>query len=85
MYLAFFNMENLPFVRSVPVSALYDSPEVLEALARLGYTAEKQQFAVVSGDSETHAAMVLWRVAGPAWHGGPILPGRFEAPAPKGN
>ena len=51
MYLAFFNMENLPFVRSVPVSALYDSPEVLEALARLGYTAEKQQFAVVSGDS----------------------------------
>ena len=51
MYLVFFNMKNMPFVRSVPVSALYAPPEVLEALARLGYTAEKQQFAVVSGDS----------------------------------
>ena len=51
MYLVFFNMKNMPFVRSVPVSALYAPLEVLEALARLGYTAEKQQFAVVSGDS----------------------------------
>ena len=51
MYLAFFDMQNMPFVRSVPVSALYEPAEVSEALGRLGYTAEKQLFAVVTGDS----------------------------------
>lgn len=51
MYLVFFNMKNMPFVRSVPVSALYEPPEVSDALGRLGYTADKQLFAVVTGDS----------------------------------
>ena len=51
MYLVFFGMKNLPFVRAVPASALYEPPEISEALARLEYVAEHQQFAAVTGDS----------------------------------
>lgn len=51
MYEAFFEMENTPFTRNVPVECLYESDAMHEVLARLSYVAERQLFAVITADS----------------------------------
>jgi type II secretory pathway predicted ATPase ExeA len=51
MYEKYFRMVHTPFSRSVPASALYESPAMAEVLGRLAYTADKQLFAVVTGDA----------------------------------
>ena len=51
MYERFFGMKNTPFAKDVPVSALYESPAMADALGRLTYTADRQLFAVVTADA----------------------------------
>lgn len=51
MYESFFEMQRTPFVRDVPISNLYESPAMGEALGRLIYAADHQLFAVVTADA----------------------------------
>ncbi|MFY2158596.1 AAA family ATPase, partial [Cytobacillus firmus] len=53
MFEAFYEMDNTPFARDLPTDQLYDSSMMQEILGRLKYTAERQLFAVLSGDSGT--------------------------------
>ncbi|WP_066442446.1 ExeA family protein [Cytobacillus gottheilii] len=53
MFEAFYEMENTPFTRDLPTNELYDSSMMQEILGRLKYAAERQLFAVLSGDSGT--------------------------------
>lgn len=50
MYEAFFEMQNTPFVRSIPTDALYMSSMLDETLSRIEYAASRQLFAVVTAD-----------------------------------
>lgn len=51
MYEAFFEMKNTPFSRNIPSEKLYESPYVNEVLGRLAYAADRQLFAVLTGDA----------------------------------
>ena len=51
MYKASFDMKLAPFVRNIPVSALYEPPFMTETLSRLDHAAENRLFCVVTGDS----------------------------------
>jgi general secretion pathway protein A len=53
MFEAFYGMENTPFSRDVPTDKLYDSSMMQEILGRLKYAADKQLFAVLTGDCGT--------------------------------
>ena len=53
MFEQFYGMQNTPFTRDVPTERLYDSPTMQEVLGRLKYTAERQLFAVLTGDCGT--------------------------------
>lgn len=61
MYEAFYGMERTPFVRDVPVSELYESPAMAEALGRLTYAADRQLFAVVTADAGCGKSTLLRR------------------------
>ena len=61
MYEAFYEMANTPFVRDIPVGALYESPAIAEALGRLTYAAERQLFAVVTADAGCGKSTMLRR------------------------
>lgn len=50
MYEHFFGMDNTPFTRNIPVERLYTSKAIEDALGRLRYSADNQQFAVVMAD-----------------------------------
>ena len=51
MYEKFYNFTNTPFSRSIPSKNLYKGNDSDELIERLKYTAQKQLFAVVLGDS----------------------------------
>ena len=51
VYEAFFGMKHTPFVRGIPVSALYTDAETEEINARLVSAAKDQRFALLVGDS----------------------------------
>jgi len=53
MFEAFYGMENTPFSRDIPPDSLYDSSMMQEILGRLKYAADKQLFAVLTGDCGT--------------------------------
>lgn len=53
MFEHFYGMEHTPFSRDVPTEQLYNSPTMQEVLGRLKYTAERQLFAVLTGDCGT--------------------------------
>src|SRR5690606_38813408 len=53
MFENFYGMERTPFTRDVPTTQLYDSYTMQEVLGRLKYTAERQLFAVLTGDCGT--------------------------------
>lgn len=53
MFEAFYCMENTPFSRDIPTDKLYDSNMMQEILGRLKYTADRQLFAVLTGDCGT--------------------------------
>lgn len=50
VYEDFFEMENTPFSRDVPVNRLYRSSQIEDAIGRLAYAADRQMFAVVTAD-----------------------------------
>ena len=51
MFEAFFEMQHTPFSRDVPPEALYEPPFLADTLGRLSYAADRQLFAVVTGDA----------------------------------
>ena len=51
MYEAFFGMQRTPFTRDVPPESLYEPPFLSDTLGRLSYAADRQLFAVVTGDA----------------------------------
>lgn len=51
MYEAFYNFTNTPFSRSIPSKNLFRGNDSDELIERLKYTAQRQLFAVVLGDS----------------------------------
>lgn len=53
MFESFYGMTQTPFTRDVPPQALYASLALEEILSRLAYVAERQWFAVVTGDCGT--------------------------------
>lgn len=59
MYEAFYELSSTPFTRGIPIDCLYMSPELTEVLNRLNYVAERQLFAVVTGDCGTGKTTIL--------------------------
>lgn len=53
MFEAFYGMKRTPFTRDVPTTQLYNSYTMQEVLGRLKYAAERQLFAVLTGDCGT--------------------------------
>ena len=51
MYKTFYEMQRTPFSRDVPPGELYESAAMAEAIGRLCYVADRQQFAVVTADA----------------------------------
>ena len=51
MYEKYFEMKQTPFARDISPKAMYESPNMREVLARLGYAADRQLFAVVTADA----------------------------------
>ena|GEM_PF-4647644 len=50
MFEGFYGFNRTPFSRDIPTDQLYQSHLVEDILGRLEYTAERQLFAVVTGD-----------------------------------
>lgn len=53
MYEGFFGMKQTPFTRNLPTEELYTSVPMQEVLGRLTFAAERQLFAVVTGECGT--------------------------------
>lgn len=53
MFESFYRMKHTPFTRDVPTTQLYESLTMQEVLGRLKYAAERQLFAVLTGDCGT--------------------------------
>lgn len=53
MYEKFYGFKHTPFARNIPSSALYASPMLEETISRLSYAAERQLFAVLTGECGT--------------------------------
>mgnify|MGYP003623447441 CR=1 FL=1 len=63
MFEAFYEMSATPFTRGIPSSELYMPSQLLEVKNRLNYVAERQLFAVLTGDCGTGKTTVLRRFA----------------------
>lgn len=63
MFEAFYEMSATPFTRGIPSGELYMPPQLLEVKNRLNYVAERQLFAVLTGDCGTGKTTVLRRFA----------------------
>lgn len=63
MYEEFFGMTHTPFVRNVPVSALYETPAMKEVLGRLRYIADNKGFAVLTADAGCGKSTMIRRFA----------------------
>ena len=64
MYEAFYELSKTPFIRGLPIESLYVTDETEEILMRLKYVAERQLFAVVTGDCGTGKTTLLRRFKG---------------------
>lgn len=53
MFEPFYNFRHTPFSRDIPTDQLYMSHALIDILGRLKYAAERQWFAVVTGDCGT--------------------------------
>lgn len=62
-YLQFFNLNRAPFSQSVPEENLYMSPSFKDALARLNFAVNNNQFAVLSGPVGCGKSTVLRALA----------------------
>lgn len=63
MFKAFYGLEHSPFSRDLPTSELYESEILDETLGRLEYAAQRQWFAVVTGDCGTGKTTAIRRFA----------------------
>lgn len=50
MFESFFDMRHTPFSRGIPTTELYESTQLEEVIGRLNYAAERQLFAVMTGE-----------------------------------
>lgn len=63
MFESFYGMGHIPFSRDIPADELYTSPMLEETLGRLAYAAERQWFAVVTGDCGTGKTTAIRKFA----------------------
>ncbi len=61
MFEAFYELVHTPFSRDIPTNQLYMSPSLEDILGRLKYAAERQWFAVVTGDCGTGKTTTIRR------------------------
>lgn len=61
MFEVFYELEHTPFSRDIPTNQLYMSPGLEDILGRLKYAAERQWFAVVTGDCGTGKTTTIRR------------------------
>lgn len=61
MFEAFYGLEQTPFSRGIPTNELYPSIMLEETLGRLEYAAQRQLFAVVTGDCGTGKTTTIRR------------------------
>ena len=61
MFEAFFDLTHVPFARDIPTTELYESMAMQETLSRLKYAAQRQWFAVVTGDCGTGKTTTIRR------------------------
>ena len=61
MYEEFYGMAHTPFTRGIPSEFLYMSSELTEVQNRLEYVAQRQLFAVLTGDCGTGKTTILRR------------------------
>jgi len=59
MYEEFYELDKTPFIRGLPTESLYMTDELEEILMRLKYVAQRQLFAVVTGDCGTGKTTLL--------------------------
>jgi len=62
MYETFYGLTKTPFARNIPTTELYNSVMVEETLGRLSYAAERQLFAVVTGECGTGKTTTIRRL-----------------------
>jgi general secretion pathway protein A len=63
MFESFYGLSRTPFARDIPTDELYMPALLEELLGRLGYAAERQLFAVITGDCGTGKTTALRRFA----------------------
>ena len=63
MFEAFFDLTRVPFARDIPTTELYESTPLQETIGRLEYAAQRQWFAVVTGDCGTGKTTTIRRFA----------------------
>jgi len=63
MFESFYGLSSSPFSRDIPTSQLYESVTLEETLGRLEYAAQRQWFAVVTGDCGTGKTTTIRRFA----------------------
>lgn len=61
MFESFYDLSCTPFSRDIPTGELYQSVMLEETLGRLEYTAERQLFAVITGDCGTGKTTTIRR------------------------
>lgn len=61
MFESFYDLSRSPFSRDIPTNELYASDILEETLGRLAYAAQRQWFAVVTGDSGTGKTTTIRR------------------------
>lgn len=61
MFESFYEMQHTPFSRDIPTDELYPSIMLEEMLGRLEYAAERQLFAVITGDCGTGKTTTIRR------------------------
>ncbi len=62
MYESFYSLTRTPFARDIPPSELYISVMAEETISRLSYAAERQLFAVVTGECGTGKTTTIRRL-----------------------
>ncbi len=63
MFETFYGLSRSPFSRDMPTGELYESVILEETLGRLTYAAQRQWFAVVTGDCGTGKTTTIRRFA----------------------
>ena len=64
MYEKYFGIEHTPFGRDIHTGCMFESQNMKEVLGRLRYVADRQLFAVVTGDSGCGKSTLIRKFAG---------------------